>query len=499
MRAAAKIRWRGDQLFLAWGLIVFLWLLGNAEDQLSAQTETATPPAQLPSAVPAPAPTPAAGEGSAGDVVDQSAPDLSDAFARSAEKIRPSVVSVNTMSEVQFLDPYEYFFGPRFGGRRGQPREVPRGIGSGIIISDEYILTNNHVIEGADRINVKLADGRSLVAKVVGADPSFDIAVIRIEGVKGLTPAELGDSDALRVGEWVLAVGNPFGLEQTVTSGIISATGRTAMDLSDYTDFIQTDAAINPGNSGGPLVNLKGRVVGINSAILSQSGAFEGIGFAIPMNTGRKIMESLIATGKVVRGYIGIQIQEMTGEVAELLDMQASDGLLVMHVEKRSPAEAAGIKARDIITKVNGAEVDSARRFATMVKTATIGEELELTILRKGEAQTVRVRVGTAPARLAAAETLGFHVANLDDMAAKHYDFGDSAKGVVITQLEKDSPAAQRGLKEGDAIVGVNQFKIENLQDYNGALEKLRSKKSSKILLQVMRRGEYSYVVLPLK
>lgn len=423
---------------------------------------------------------------------------LSDEFARAAQKIAPSVVSVSTMSEVTVLDPYEFFFGPRFRKRDNtQRQQVPRGIGSGILVNGEYVLTNNHVIEGADTISIKLNDGRTLTSKVVGADKSFDVAVLKVTGGDHLVPAELGDSDALRVGEWVLAVGNPFGLDQTVTAGIISATGRAGLGLSDYGDFIQTDAAINPGNSGGPLVNLDGKVIAINSAILSATGGFEGIGFAIPINTARTIMDSLIKTGKVVRGYLGVQIQELTPEMADTLGIHDVRGLLISHVDPNSPAQAGGLKARDVVTHFNGSKIDSARRFSSLIKTVAPDQDVELTIVREGKEQKLKIKIGAMPESIAMVENLGFDVSNVDEAAARKFGLPKGMEGVVVTSIDSKSLANRAGLQEGDVIVGMERRKISNMSDYSQALEKASGK--DKILLQIVRGDEHFYMVIPLK
>ena len=423
---------------------------------------------------------------------------LSDEFAKAAEKVKPSVVSVRTTSVAIYVDPHDFFFGP---GPSGQPRsgsqEIPRGMGSGILIPGDYILTNNHVIQGAKNIYVTLANGRQMRAKVIGTDSKSDVAVVKLSEASRLSAAELGDSDSVRVGDWVLAVGNPFGLDQTVTVGIISAKGRGDVKITDYGDFIQTDVAINPGNSGGALVDLDGKVIGMNTAIVSRSGGYEGVGFAIPVNMARTIMESLIKDGKVTRGYLGVQLHSMTRELAEMLGFKEAGGLVVAGVEPASPAEKAGLQARDVVTRFNGKELDSPRHFSTLVKTAPIGQEVELTVVRDGREQLIKIRIGAATPEIVAADTLGIEVATLDRVTAERYGYQGSAAGVVITRVDPNSRAASIGLQEGDLIVGINNQKIQNAKTYGEAIDKLSD--SKKILLNVVRGRRYFYAVLPLK
>jgi serine protease Do len=425
---------------------------------------------------------------------------LSDEVSKAAEKIRPSVVTVSTVSEVLMVDPYDYFFNFRRGRGplQGEQKEVPRGMGSGILVQGNYILTNNHVIENADIIYVKLFDGRKAKAKVVGADPHSDVAVVKVEGLTNLVPAELGDSDHLRVGDWVLAMGNPFGLELSVATGIVSAKGRADLNITDVGDFIQTSAPINPGNSGGPLVDFEGKVVGINTAIVG--GGAQGLGFAIPINMAKSIMQSIIKEGKVTRGYLGVQVQEMTDAIADKLKIQNAQGVVVVHVEPGSPAAKAGIQATDIITQFGGKDVDSPQKLSLLVKMTNIGQEAEINLIRNGKPMTVKVKVAAMNAAQAQAEEkLGIEVANVDRSTQERYGYENGTPGALITRINPHSKAAASRLKEGDLIVGVNRQKITNANGYADLMQKLVAGGSDTVLLQVVHGFQYYYVLLPLK
>ncbi|MBP5232528.1 MAG: trypsin-like peptidase domain-containing protein, partial [Planctomycetes bacterium] len=391
---------------------------------------------------------------------------LGKAFAATAKQVKPAVVYIETWSltTVAFVDPFELFndeFARRFFGqhlRRRQQQQMSKAMGSGFLVSaDGNIVTNAHVVKDAKQIMVKLADGRELKAQVAGVDEKNDVAVIRVPE-KGLPFLEFGDSDNLEVGEWVLAVGNPFGLAQTVTSGIVSAKERNSMGISDYEDFIQTDAAINPGNSGGPLVNLEGQVVGLNTAIFSKSGGYMGIGFAIPSNAVRQIVHQLRAHGEFVPGFFG-------AVVTERADRQ---GVLVEQVMRGSPAQAAGLKIGDVIVSINGRGVDDSRTFNNLIGMA--GEDAELAIVyrREGVEKRCRARL-QAPAKPRAFtdETLGVEVRELSPR-----DYTENRlpmiKGVLV---EAASPTALAiGLVPGTVIVEVNGRKVENLALYAQAV-----------------------------
>jgi serine protease Do len=358
---------------------------------------------------------------------------LGDVFAELAEKLRPSMVSLSVSSEVVYMNPFSRMV------RKG---EVPRGIGSGILVEGGYILTNNHVIEGASTIYVKFADGRKTKATVVGTDPETDLAVVRVTDIKDLPAAPLGDSDKARVGEWVLAIGNPFGLEQTVTAGIISAKGRSGLSAAGLEDFIQTDAAINPGNSGGALVDLEGKVIGINSAIGSSGGGYDGISFAIPINMARNVMNNLIKEGRVTRGYLGVDVQEISEELAEMLKLPSTRGVFVAHVEKDSPAEKAGLVADDIILEIDGRIMVEPRNLISYIRTAPVGNEITITLLREGKRQELKAKIGSPSARLAAAETLGMEVAALDAATARQFGRMRGLAGVALVSIPETSFSA---------------------------------------------------------
>ncbi|MCC7517740.1 MAG: Do family serine endopeptidase [Verrucomicrobiae bacterium] len=419
---------------------------------------------------------------------------LSDEFARIAERVKPSVVSVSTANEAILVNPYDLYRGRP---SRYERREVPRGMGSGIVIEGGYILTNHHVIEGADTITVKLSDGKKLLAKVVGSDLQVDLAVLKIETKEPLVPAALGDSDRTRVGDWVVAVGNPFGLEQSVTAGIISAKGRSEVGIADYADFIQTDAAINPGNSGGPLVDLEGRVIGVNTAILSRSGGYQGIGFAIPINMARAIVRDLLSSGKIRRGYLGLQMQELTPEIAALLGATPGKGVLVAHVEEGSPAAQAGLRARDVILRYNGDEVNDARRLASLVKTTPVGQEIELAVLRERQERVFRAKLVAAPPRAQAEEAMGMQVASLDPATARSLGLPAGFQGAVVVQVAPSGRAARAGLQAGDVIVGVNRQAVRSAKAYEDAIAGLSA--GAKALLHVIRDGQRLFAVLDLK
>ncbi|MBI4518831.1 MAG: DegQ family serine endoprotease [Deltaproteobacteria bacterium] len=433
-------------------------------------------------------------------------------FARLAERLSPSVVNVSTTSAPEprqlgrsphgpggpggppgedpfheFWEPFERFFGP-------MPRQPfkQRSLGSGFIINrDGVILTNNHVIENADDIVVKLSNDKEYKAKVVGRDAKTDIAVIRIEDGPELTPATLGDSDELRVGEWVMAIGNPFGLEHSVTAGIVSAKGRF-IGQGSYDNFIQTDAAINPGNSGGPLINLKGEVVGINTAIFSRSGGNIGIGFATPINIAKDLLPELQEKGKVTRGWLGVLIQKVTPEIAESMELEESRGALVADVMKDGPAAAAGIKVGDVIIEFDGHPVKDSNELPLLVARTPIGRAVTVKLMRGKKSETVSVKVGELREEEVAAASkespeLGLAVQPLTPEIAENLGLGEDAKGVVVSGVEPGSPADDAGLRRGDVIVEINQKPVKDLASYRKGLESTGKGKS---VLFLVRRGD---------
>ncbi|WP_456432141.1 DegQ family serine endoprotease [Thermosulfuriphilus sp.] len=441
---------------------------------------------------------------------------ISRAFAAVVHKAAPAVVFVQVERIVEqrgpafgpepfpFEDPF-HFFGPdffeRFFGQRFPRKFRQMGAGSGFIVSpDGYILTNNHVVGKADKITVKLADGRQFRAKVVGTDPQSDIAVIKIDA-DNLPILPLGDSDKIEVGEWVLAIGNPFGLTQTVTVGIVSAKGRSGIGITDYEDFIQTDAAINPGNSGGPLVNLKGEAIGINTAIFSRSGGYMGIGFAIPANMARIIMDQLIKTGKVTRGWLGIVIQDLNEDLARSFGLKEPEGALVTEVAKESPAAKAGLKSGDVIVSFNGRKVKNVAELRNQVALTSPGTKATITVIRDGRLRKLRVVIGEQPKRFGfptrneLLEKLGFSVRNLTPDLAKELGY-KPGQGVVVDEVLPGSPAALAGIRPGHLIEEVNRKKVHNLKEF---LEALSAGRSNQILLLVRDHGYSRYVLLRLE
>ncbi len=443
--------------------------------------------------------------------------DLNSAFVELAENARPSVVTIFTDKVVKtqtspfaspfFNDPFREFFGDDFFGRffRPQPpREEERhlrGMGSGVIVSpDGYILTNNHVVRDADKVKVMFIDGRKVDAEIIGTDAKTDIAVIKVKE-NNLTPIELGDSEQLRVGEWVIAIGSPLSenLAHTVTAGIVSAKGRSNLRLADYEDFIQTDAAINPGNSGGALINLDGKLVGINTAIATQSGGFQGIGFAVPINMARAVMDALIEHGKVVRGWLGIYIQDIDETMAQAMDLPRSGGALVSDVTEDGPAAKAGLKAGDVILKLDGEPVKNVTQLRNEIASRAPGSKVELTIYRDGKEKTIAVELGQLPeeaptpqARRSTFEKLAFSVQALDRNLADRYGYDADEKGVVITEIRPGSEAYAAGLREGDLIKEINRRPVRSLRDFSEAVEDLKS--GDTVLVYAKRKANSFFI-----
>ncbi|HSH12670.1 MAG TPA: DegQ family serine endoprotease [Desulfurivibrionaceae bacterium] len=402
-----------------------------------------------------------------------------------------------------FNDPFfQQFFGGDFPTVPRKRRE--QSLGSGVIVSaDGLVLTSSHVVEGAQEIVVTLADKRELKAKIVGTDPRSDVAVIRLQGEPvGLQSIPLGNSAELRLGEVVLAIGNPFGLSHTVTMGIVSAKGRADVGIVDYEDFIQTDAAINPGNSGGALINLRGELVGVNTAILSRSGGYQGIGFAIPVNLARAVMDSLVRSGKVVRGWLGAGVQDLDTQLAEALHLESVQGVLVSEVLSDSPAAAAGLKRGDVIRKLNGERMDKAERFRTTVSALGAGTGAVLEVSRDGAPLTMQMTIAEAPRHHRDEAVLGknagklggLSVAPVDELARQKFELpARLTGGVVITEISPDSPAADSGLRIGDVILELNRQEVKNVGDF----EKLyRAAAKKELALLVYRDGQTGYLVL---
>jgi serine protease Do len=428
------------------------------------------------------------------------------AIADVTEKALPSVVNISTRTVVSAsTSPFHrdpFFSDP--SRRRGQERHG-QSLGSGVIVSrDGLVLTNNHVVANARDIRLSLADGRELEAEVVGADPKSDLAVLRIKGrVANLEPIRFGDSGALRLGDVVLAIGNPFGIGQTVTMGIVSAKGRANMGIVDYEDFIQTDAASNPGNSCGALINLRGELVGINTAILSRTGSYQGIGFAIPSNMARPIMRSLIDHGRVVRGWLGVEIQPVTPELAEALELGDSRGVVVSNVVQQSPAARAGLRRGDLVVAIDGKPVRQVPQARNTIAAAGANQEIRLDVVREGKRRTVRVKLEELPGereqRVAQSggdapgggQELGLVVRPVDAAARRQFKLPAAMDhGVVVTRVEQQGIAARLGLQPGDVILEVNRQRVKTPRDFNQAY----AQTGSRVALLVYRDGSAVYL-----
>ncbi len=436
------------------------------------------------------------------------------AFSTVVKEVTPAVVHVQVEKEVgardytnEFFDNpfFERFFGPEFRRQAPPQQRKQQGQGSGFIISgDGYILTNNHVVADADTITVTLSDNTKLEAELIGSDPQSDVALIKIDNGKDLPVVPLGDSDALEVGEWVIAIGNPFGLNQTVTVGVVSAKGRSRVGINEYEDFIQTDAAINPGNSGGPLLNIRGKVVGINSALFSRTGGYMGIGFAIPINMVKAIYEQLREEGKVTRGWLGVAIQDVDESLAQSFGLKQAEGVLVSEVQPDSPAAAAGLRQGDVITELNGVKTTNVIELRNAVALLVPGVKAKLTVIRDGSKKEVEVVIGEQPGDLTGEpqaspgekeflENFGLSFQELTPELAEQLGY-EGEKGVLIGGVEPGSVAATAGLQPGQLIQEINRQRVENIEDVQQILQKTPS--PERILLRV-KTGRYSsYVVL---
>ncbi|MBI5135748.1 MAG: DegQ family serine endoprotease [Nitrospirae bacterium] len=413
------------------------------------------------------------------------------------ERVMPGVVNISTRSRVRmpqnplFSDP----FFRRFFNVPDMPQEQERqNLGSGVVVdaAGGHILTNNHVIAGADEVTVTLRDGRTLNARIVGADAEADVAVIQVEA-DNLSAVPLANSDALRVGDYVVAIGNPFGLGQTVTSGIVSALGRSGLGIEGYEDFIQTDASINPGNSGGALVNLKGELVGINTAIVGPSGGNVGIGFAIPTNMARSIMGQLIEFGEVRRGKLGVLIQELTPELADMFGIPPGSGVVVSQVVEGGPAAQAGVLAGDVITRINGQPVPSVTALRNAIGLQRVGTEVQVLVLRDGKEQAFKMVVSGEEARVkgaAPADVPALAGATLGPIPNDHPLRGE-VEGVAVLQVMADSNAAAAGLRQGDIITAVNRQPVVSVQDVERA-----AKQGDRGLLIHLRRGNAALFIV---
>jgi serine protease Do len=436
-------------------------------------------------------------------------------FVDLTRRVKPGVVNISTTKVIKGggrvfrhfsppsreRDPFRDFFGEdffeRFFGDAPQRDYVQRSLGSGFIIDREgHIITNNHVIEGASEIRVRLSTEKELPAEVVGRDQKTDLALIKVKSGKDLPMVELGDSDTLEIGEWVMAIGNPFGLAQTVTVGIVSAKGRV-IGSGPYDDFIQTDASINPGNSGGPLFNLKGEVVGINTAIVATG---QGIGFAIPINVAKEIIPQLQKKGKVTRGGIGVYVQKLTPDLAKSFGLEQSKGALVADVIPGSAAETGGIHRGDIIIKFNGRDIDEMNELPRVVAGTPVGKEVEVVVLREGKPLTLKLKVGELKEETQAAASaektkleLGMNVQEITPEMARQLRLAEPG-GIVVTLVEPGSTAEEAGMQRGDIIREVNGRSIRKLSDYQAAISKI---KKGEILRFFVKRGERNlYITL---
>lgn len=435
--------------------------------------------------------------------------EIGQATAEIAETVKPAIVNISTTRTVKiqgtpspfFDDP---FFRRFFGDQFRMPKErKTASLGSGVIVDPKgYILTANHVVQDAEEIRVTLSDKREFKGERVGTDAKTDIAVIKIDS-DHLPTIKLGDSDKLRVGETVLAIGSPYGLSQTVTMGIVSAVGRANVGIADYEDFIQTDAAINPGNSGGALVNVRGELVGINTAIFSTSGGYQGIGFAVPTSMAKTVMDSLIKKGKVIRGWFGVTIQPLTPELAKQFDLKEEKGALVGDVIEGSPAEKAGLQRGDVVIEYDGKKIEEPYQLRNMVANTTPGQEVELKIIRENKTETKKVTISELPAEMQKTAKgeynnilRGVTVQNLTPEIYNNLNLPKRLKGVVVSDIREDSPAAMV-LIQGDVIQEIKRQRITNITDYENVVSQINPEED--ILLLVFRGGSPLFITLSAK
>lgn len=427
-------------------------------------------------------------------------------FSDLAERVKPAVVNISTTKTFKRRgsgnpfgrSPFNNQFGDdffeRFFGDIPQHDLKQKSLGSGFIISnDGYIFTNNHVVENTDKILVKISDGKEYEAKIIGTDAKTDIALIKIKPDNGLPTVELGDSDAVRVGEWVIAIGNPFGLEQTVTAGIVSAKGRV-IGAGVYDNFIQTDASINPGNSGGPLFNMAGKVIGINTAIVAQG---QGIGFATPINMAKNILNDLKTKGKVTRGWLGVSIQNISDDIAKSINYKSNNGVLVTDVFKGDPADVAGIKVGDIITEINGKAIKDTHELLLTTASLHVGEKAIVKIVRDGKELSFQIMVAERKDKpeIALSQKAGVYfglsVQEITRELAKQLGISNVA-GVIVTDIDEGSPADNVGIQQNDIILQVNKAKITSLKQYLAEMAKASAKKSVVLLV---KRGNANFFV----
>ena len=428
-------------------------------------------------------------------------------FADLAEKLKPSVVNISTTKTIRsrgLISPFEEMpFGRNFGGDDFFERffgEIPqrefkqKSLGSGFIISqDGYIFTNNHVVEKADKILVKLSNGKEYDAKVIGKDAKTDIALIKIKPTESLPVADIGNSDKLRVGEWVMAIGNPFGLEQTVTVGIVSAKGRV-IGAGPYDNFIQTDASINPGNSGGPLFDMEGKVIGINTAIIAQG---QGIGFAIPISMAKTILPDLKSSGKVTRGWMGVSVQDVSEDIAKSLGLKTQKGALISDVVEGDPAEKAGLRAGDVITEINGKPVNNSHDLLLMIAALRVGENVKVRVIRDGQEKTFQISIAerTEKTEMASAkisgEAFGMTVQEITPEIAGQLGL-PVKKGLIVVDVQQGSLADEVGIQPQDIILQVNRKKVATMKEYKQEIAKAGAKGS---VLLLIKRGRATFFV----
>jgi serine protease Do len=462
--------------------------------------------------------------GAQGDVPEElkAVDSMSKAFVKVAEMVNPAVVTIAAEKVIQPVSrnepslpdnhPFREFFGDdfnRFWNLPDDEGQRSRGLGSGVIVSEDgYILTNNHVISDAEELQVRLMDDRELKATVVGSDPESDVALIKVDAT-GLPVVRFGDSDRLQVGEWVVAIGSPFSenLAHTVTAGIVSAKGRTQVGIVDFEDFIQTDAAINPGNSGGALVNLRGELIGVNTAIATRNGFYQGVGFAIPVNMCRKVMDDLLNRGKVVRGWLGVQIQSLDEDLATGLGLDSKRGVVINDLTAGGPAERAGLKHGDVILQFNGAAVKDADNLQSLVAAQDPGKPAELKVRRDGKDMNIKVDLGERPSNprdafgrsgpsedgetpsAPAGRELGIKVGPLNESRARELGYEDD-QGVVVEDVQRGGPAAAKNIRAGDLIKEVNRRPVNSVKEFNNAVSDL---KAGDTALLLVRRGDQNF------
>jgi serine protease Do len=437
-----------------------------------------------------------------GPIVPAALPVPSGSFAQVAETVAPAVVNINTVTRWTGRTPIEEFFGEeffrRFFGEVPEHEQTQRSLGSGVIVDPSgIVLTNAHVVDRASEIEAVTADGKKHKAKLVGVDRRTDLAVLKLQGGGPYPAASLGDSDRLKVGDWVLAIGSPFGLQQTVTAGIISAKGRS-IGQGPFDDFLQTDAAINPGNSGGPLVNMSGEVIGINSAIASRTGQFAGVGFSIPSNMAKRIYTELAAKGKVTRGWLGVSIQPLTPELAKSFGLKDEKGVLISDVMQDSPAERAGIAAGDIVTEFDKKKVDTLQDLQKAVAGTVPGKGVPVKVWRDKSEKTLEIKIGETPDDTVALKStnkgramLGLDVRPITPDIARQLNIRGT-EGVVVFSVEDDSAAAEAGLQRGDVIREVNRQRVRTVQDFERLTKDVKEGDRVTVLLQ---RGQQSLYV----